>query len=285
MANDYFANAQQVTSLPFSAPQPDFSLASAEPDEPVTTACPGVSEGTPTVWYTYTPTTTQSIFGQVVVNGGGGPVLGVYEGSALAELKALGCVNPSYYNGKAFRLVAGTTYHLQLQYSFYDTNTATMRLSEAPPLEVEVSSGASGEQSIFHDITFRTYPRNHYDQPVTTEWDFGDGTILPPSTDSSKTYRYAKDGNYTVTVRSTSQDGRTATDTTTVVVKTHDVGIAKFITPASARVGSRSRSPSRCRTPATWRTAPRSRSTGTASTAGRKSAGSRSTCRRTRPAR
>jgi hypothetical protein len=237
VANDDFAKAQQVTSLPFSAPQPDFTLASAEQDEPWTAACAGVREGTPTVWYTYTPTTTQSVFGQVVVNGGGGPVLGVYEGSSLPELRALGCVNPSYYNGKAFRFEAGKTYRLQLQYSFYATNDATMRLSETPPLETEVSSGASGERSIFQDITFTTYPRNHYDQPVTTEWDFGDGTVLQPSTDASRTHRYAKDGNYTVTVRSASQDGRTATDTTTVAVKTHDVGIAKFVTPASARAG------------------------------------------------
>ncbi|SDL89587.1 PKD domain-containing protein [Lentzea albidocapillata subsp. violacea] len=232
-ANDNFADAQQVTSLPFSAPQPDFATASAEPDEPWTPACPGVREGTPTVWYSYTPTTTQSVHGQVLNSG---PVLGVYEGSSLSGLRTLGCVNPSYNNGKAFRFVAGTTYRLQLQYSFYSANTATLRLSEAAPLQTSLSRSYD-ERSIFDNITLSVYHQNHYDQPVMTEWDFGDGTVLPPSTDTSKTHRYSSDGTYTVTVRSTSEDGRTATSSTPVVVKTHDVGIAKLGTPSSARAG------------------------------------------------
>jgi hypothetical protein len=236
VANDNFADAQTVTSLPFSAPQPDFTLAGAEPEEPWATTCAGVREGAPTVWFTYTPTRTESVLAHVRANSIG-PVLSIYEGSSLPELRSLGCTEGHSWRGKAFRLVAGTTYHLQLQYSFYSSTEATMVLAEAPPLETEVSPSSSGEWSIFHDIDFRLYHRNDYDQPVTTEWDFGDGTSVPPSTEKQAVHRYAKDGNYTVTVRSTSEDGRVATDTTPVVVKTHDVGIAKFTTPSSARAG------------------------------------------------
>ncbi|WP_394613167.1 PKD domain-containing protein [Lentzea sp. JNUCC 0626] len=232
-ANDDFADAQPVTSLPFSAPQPDFATATAEPDEPWTPACPGVGEGGASVWYSYTPTTTHSVHAQIYNSG---PVLGVYEGSSLTALRNLGCVNPSYWEGKAFRFVAGTTYHLQLQYSFYSADEATLHLSEAPPLETSLSR-VEGERSIFQDVTFSVYHQNHDGQPVTTEWDFGDGTVLAPSTDTQKAHRYTRDGTYTVTARATSQDGRTTTSTTPVVVKTHDVGIANFGTPGSARAG------------------------------------------------
>ncbi|MFD4675172.1 PKD domain-containing protein [Lentzea sp. NPDC058450] len=233
VANDDFANAQQVTSLPFSAPQPDFTLASAEPDEPWTPACTGVREGTPTVWYTYTPTTTQWVHGQI---NNSGPVLGVYEGSSLTDLRNLGCVNPSYYDGRSFQFVAGRTYRLQLQYSFFSADNATLRLSEAAPLQTSLSR-VFDERSIFQDVNLSVYHQNQYNQPVSTEWDFGDGTVLPPSTDTAKSHRYTKDGSYTVTVKATSEDGRTATSSSPVVVKTHDVGIAKLATPGSARAG------------------------------------------------
>lgn len=236
VANDNFADAQPVSSLPFSAPQPDFTLASAETDEPSATKCSGVREGAPTVWYRYTPTSTQSVLGQVTADSIG-PVLSVYEGASLPELRSLGCVEGHSWKGKAFRLVAGTTYHLQLQYSFFSSSRATMVLSEAPPLETEVAPTTSGERSIFHDVDFRLYFRNDHEQPISTEWDFGDGTTLPPSTEKQAKHRYTKDGDYTVAVRSTSPDGRVATDTTSVVVRTHDVGITKLTTPSSARAG------------------------------------------------
>ncbi|XVS66411.1 PKD domain-containing protein [Actinosynnema sp. CA-299493] len=236
VANDDFADAQPVTSLPFSAPQPDFTLAGAEPEEPWATECAGVREGAPTVWFSYTPTRTESVLARVRTDGAG-PVLSVYEGSSLPELRSLGCAEGHYWDGKAFRLVAGTTYHLQLQYSFYSSAEATVVLEEAPPLETELTPTSSGEWSTFQDIDFRLYHRNDYDQPVTAEWDFGDGTSVPPSTEEQAVHRYAEDGDYTVTVRSTSADGRVATDAVPVVVKTHDVGIAKFTTPSSVRAG------------------------------------------------
>ena len=236
LPNDDFANAQPLTSLPSSTPSPDFSTATFQPDEPSSTAC-RTTEGARSVWYSYTPSVTQSVVARVRVNGGSGPTLAVYEGASLPELRSLGCTESSYRGGKPFRLVAGTTYHLQLQVWTSTVEPSTLELEAALPLTTDVSSGSSGERSIFNDINFSLYHQNNYDQPVSTEWDFGDGTVLPASTDTSKTHRYSTDGNYTVTVRANTQDGRTTTDTTTVVVKTHDVGIAKFAVPASATAG------------------------------------------------
>jgi hypothetical protein len=232
LANDNFADAQPVPSIPFRAPEPDFSLATFERDEPTSSAC-RTWEGTPSVWYTYTPAQTQFVLGRVTEHTG--PTLAVYEGDSLPNLRSLGCATPSWNGGRVFKLEAGTKYHLQLQNTPSSRDSA-LELSVAPALEAEVST-SSGERSIFRDVEFSLYHRNGFDAAITTEWDFGDGTTAAPSTDRTKAHRYTKDGEYTVTVRSTSEDGRTATDTLAVTVKTHDVGIAKFTVPASARAG------------------------------------------------
>ncbi|MFI6097592.1 PKD domain-containing protein [Lentzea sp. NPDC051213] len=234
LANDNFADAQPVPSLPFSAPHPDFTLATYEPDEPVASAC-HANETDPSVWFSYTPAQTQSVVG--LVRASDGPTLAVYEGTALHDLRSVGCARAKSYGGTAFRLNAGTKYYLQLRGELRYTYPSTLELSEALPLETRVGTGTSDERSVYETVSFHLEHRNGYDAPVTTEWDFGDGTTAPPSTATSGSHRYNADGDYTVTVRSTSADGRTSTDTTTVKVKTQDVGIAKFTVPASARAG------------------------------------------------
>ena len=65
------------------------------------------------------------------------------------------------------------------------------------------------------------------------EWNFGDGTI---STEACPPHRYEADGQYVVTLRVTTPDGRSDTATRLVRVTTHDVSIAGAEVP-----GSRSR--------------------------------------------
>jgi hypothetical protein len=235
LANDDFAHAQPVTSLPFSAPKPDFVLASAEPDEPAPAPCFG-SQGLPSVWYAYTPAQTQSL--AIKLDGSGiGPYIAVYEGAALADLKLLACTTGNSYRGKAVRVTQDRTYYVQFSgASDRYPSPATMQLSEAPPLQTQVYS-SSEERSVFETVGFSLQHNNSYDEPITTSWDFGDGTTAAPGTATSQEHQYARDGEYTVTVNSTSPDGRTSSDTTLVTVKTHDLGITKFTTPASARAG------------------------------------------------
>ncbi|ANZ35482.1 hypothetical protein BBK82_04685 [Lentzea guizhouensis] len=233
VANDDFADAQPVTALPATMSQPDYTLASAETDEPA--ACSG-NQGAPSVWYAYTPTRTQSVVLRFD-NSSSGPSAGLYEGTSLADLHVLACASGYSYNGKAAGLTAGRTYFIQLT----GTNDrwqspATLRLSEALALQTSVH-GPSEERPLYETIGFSLQHYNSYDAPVTTSWDFGDGTTAPPSTETGQQHRYAADGEYTVTVTSTSADGRTSSDTTVVKVKTHDVGITRFAVPASARAG------------------------------------------------
>jgi len=65
-------------------------------------------------------------------------------------------------------------------------------------------------------------------------WEFGDGAA---STDWSPTHRYATDGDYTVQLTVTTLDGRTASTSQVVHVKTHDVAIIKLLAPQAAKAG------------------------------------------------
>ena len=66
-------------------------------------------------------------------------------------------------------------------------------------------------------------------------WDFGDGTSAGVRNPS---HQYGEDGEYIVRLDVTTHDGRTASASESpLVVKTHDVAIAKFSTPNAARAG------------------------------------------------
>ncbi|MET9229060.1 PKD domain-containing protein [Lentzea sp. NPDC003310] len=234
LPNDDLANAEQVSALPFSAAQPDYTRASREAGEPSTNVCSGSSA--PSVWYAYTPTRDHSVL--LHVEGwGSGPTASVYEGTSISDLTFVGCEGPQHYSGKSVAVTAGKTYYFQWSGGGYYSYPSTLELSESEPFRTSVYTGYSHERSMFETIGFSLDHTNDYNDPVTTEWDFGDGTTAPPSTDDHQSHRYAADGVYTVTVRSKAGDGRTATSTTTVTVKTHDVGISKFTVPTSARAG------------------------------------------------
>jgi PKD repeat protein len=66
------------------------------------------------------------------------------------------------------------------------------------------------------------------------EWDFGDGST---STEACPPHRYEADGQYVVTLRVTTQDGRSDTATRLVRVTTHDVSIAGMEVPEQASAG------------------------------------------------
>lgn len=69
---------------------------------------------------------------------------------------------------------------------------------------------------------------------ATREWDFGDGTT---STDACPPHRYAEDGQYVVSLRVTTTDGRSDAATRLVRVTTHDVSITGADVPQAAAAG------------------------------------------------
>ncbi len=92
-----------------------------------------------------------------------------------------------------------------------------------------------GDPSKFDTIQFQD---NSYDPGnlgiQTYQWNFGDGTV---ASGSSAAHKYAADGDYQVNHTVTTIDGRTATITQAVQVRTHDVAITKITAPNSANVG------------------------------------------------
>ena len=69
---------------------------------------------------------------------------------------------------------------------------------------------------------------------ATREWDFGDGST---STEACPPHSFEADGQYVVTLRVTTQDGRSNTATRLVRVMTHDVAIAGVDAPEQAAAG------------------------------------------------
>ena len=73
---------------------------------------------------------------------------------------------------------------------------------------------------------------------ATRAWQFGDGGT---GTDCCPTHRYAADGSYTIQLTVTTPDGRTASTSQPVVVRTHDVAITRLQAPSSGMTGKTSR--------------------------------------------
>jgi hypothetical protein len=108
-ANDHFANATVISSLPFSDAA-DGVTASGQTGEP---SGPCGSFPTGTVWYRYTPSSNTTLTASTPSSG---VVIAVYTGSSLATLVPVPltiCANIG--NPSVFNAVAGTTYYFQVR--------------------------------------------------------------------------------------------------------------------------------------------------------------------------
>lgn len=236
-ANDNFADAQPVASLPFTGTQPDLAAASIETDEPYKDGC-HASPFAGSVWYSYKPAQTQFVLTEVYSgNSNSGPSLSVHEGTSLAGLRQLSCATVGPSRGRVVELTAGRTYYLQYTDNpFYWGVQAVPKLLEAPELRATIL-GALGDRTTYDPVPLSVSVSYDYETPVTSDWDFGDGTSVLATRQREQPHHYTADGTYTVTVRSKSADGRSVTATATVVVSTHNVEITKLVVPATAQVG------------------------------------------------
>jgi PKD repeat protein len=224
-ANDNFADALVISALPFSS-FVDVTDATSESGEPQ--PCGYVPR---TVWYTITPATSGSLTANLA--GPTDATLGVYlaTGSGLLGLTPLNCV--AYGGSVTFSVQAGSTYYFQAGL-FYGTGSLH--------LSVEVASDPVA------GICYDPIDPSEFDEVLFVDcsvdpmaigfaawaWDFGDGTT---STAPAVTHTFAKEGDYTVRLAVTTSDGRTASTTQVVSVRTHDVAITKFTVPAAASAG------------------------------------------------
>ena len=227
-ANDDFAAATPIDGVPFSD-SVDTTAAGVQPGEP-TPSC-GYFSATATVWYAFTPPSTGSY---TVSTPNGYTRIAAFTGNTLGNLAELAC--RAYGSPLTFQATAGTTYYLQVEGMWGNRGTINLHLDVAPaPVAGFFSS--PGDPSIFDTVQFYDQSYDPGGNSFASEvWDFGDGgTFSGPG--CCATHRFSADGTYTVRLTVTTTDGRIASGTHDVVVKTHDVGIAKVVVPQTANVG------------------------------------------------
>jgi hypothetical protein len=222
--NDDFADATAVGAVPFS----DTTSNAATTTEPGEAVCPNSNHGT--VWYSLVPSATGSFTARA---SGGGPVLGLYQGNNLASLTQIACSSNYYPALLTFHADAGSRYFVQVSASYYPVDTL-FELFATPSPNADFFWGPQNA-NIFTTVYFydtSTDPGGVGFAPA--HWDFGDGATAEGRNAS---HQFAKDGDYTVTMTTTTLDGRTANTSKVVSIRTHDIGIAKLTVPTAASAG------------------------------------------------
>jgi PKD repeat protein len=227
-AGDDFADAQTIGpgSLPFHGTQSGAG-ASAEANEPGACAPFGPLASW---WYAFTSTVSRSY----TISAGGGPAISVaaFRGAALSNLTMLAC---GYYGGRStFAATAGTTYYVQVNDPYHGQFGPTSMGLEVAPDPVANFSWYPSDASTVDTVTFFDQSSDPGGNPIqSSTWDLGDGTTIAAG--QPATHRYATDGDYSVKLTTTTTDGRTASVSRTVSVRTHDVGITTFSVPQTAK--------------------------------------------------
>ena len=212
--NDDFADAIAFSAIPFSDYR-DLTAASVEPGEPMT--CGASFDRS--AWYAFTPTTSGAYGAFGVSN------VSVYTGTSLGDLTNVACAD---WPGLYFHADAVTTYYIQT----YGGGGLSVDTVPAPNADFMYSPG---DPSTFDNTTYAYWNGGYWDPTVNGwAWNFGDGTS---SSGESVSHRFARDGQYSVTLVVSARGGRTSSVTKTVRVETHDVGILSLTTPAKGKVG------------------------------------------------
>ncbi len=225
-ANDNFANATVITALPYSNTL-DPTAATTEFDEPLPGR--GFSQPTGTIWYAFTPTESETVTASSFTFG---TEVNIYTGASLASLSSLGCGS----FGISLRLTAGQTYYFQVGVGgiFGTPSAVTFTLILTPPPTVNFFFSPQ-DPSTLDTINFFDFTQDPGGLGIQSwAWSFGDGGTASVN---SPTHRYVSDGDYTVKDTVTTADGRSASTSQVVHVRTHDVSIVKFDVPQSAKPG------------------------------------------------
>ena len=228
-SNDAFADAENVSALPFSEAG-DMTAATIEAGEPQASPYypPPAS-----VWYRFTPAASGS-----VTASGSGVMIAAYSGSEIDELTLIDALEMGYGVPLTLRVATGEPVYFQLVPGFggggglYGPFNFSVYETPSPDVNFGVSIY---DPSIFDPVTFYSFVGDPVGIGVTQyQWSFGDGST---STDPNPSHRYSTDGSYEVTLTGTTSDGRSASRTYPLEVRTHDISVLWFTTPGKARVG------------------------------------------------
>jgi PKD repeat protein len=226
--NDAFADARSIGSLPYSD-SVDMLASTLEAGEPTPSGL-GAFQGT--AWWSFTAQQSGPLL-VGTVGCCGNTNMGVYTGNAVGSLAEVPLTRS--YGRAIFQATAGQTYRIQLGHNgLYYGSQQGISLDRAPDPSVSIYSYPY-DPSSFDTISFSG---NVYDpagfQVDSWSWTFGDGGS---ASGQSAQHRYLADGKYSITLGITMIDGRTASWTGDLVVKTHDVSIVKLTVPQTAQAG------------------------------------------------
>ena len=232
--NDAFANASPIapSSLPFSDSQSGLA-ATLEPGEP-TASCNVFGVPNNSWWYSFTPSSSRSY--KISTYSGGLPTVAVYTGSP-GSLSEAACRTLGGSNAFSFAATQGVTYYIQLGDYYGGAFGGVNFTLDVAPNPVANFFFAPGDPSPYDSVQFYDNSNDPGGNGLTSEvWSFGDGTTLT-NPGSFPTHRFPRDGDYSVKLTVTTTDGRTASQSQIVYVRTHDVTITKVTTPQTASVG------------------------------------------------
>ena len=223
-ANDAFASATPVTSLPFTE-QVDLTAATLEAGEPSPDPCVGFPPLLASAWYAFSPSVEGQL--QVTWTGGFEASAAVYTGSSISSLTQLTC------GPHSIAVHPGTTYFVQFVAESLGKGPLTVTLRQTPPPEPAIQTLPFEPNSV-EPTQFFNSGQDPGGADSTETWTFGDGsTFVGPA----PTHQYATDGDYPVSLTLVTEDGRSGSTQQTISVRTHDVSITGMTAPKSARAG------------------------------------------------
>jgi PKD domain len=228
-SNDNFVEATQITSLPFSV-NADTTGATFEVDEPRPECSWGYSDPLKTVWFAYTPLENVTVTARTNYYGFP-PLLAIYTADSPYPLSEIAC--GTWSSQLTIRAQAGVTYYFQLSGLYGGEGTIPFSLEVTPPPQVNINY-YPGDPSIFDNVSFSA---SVYDPAYiygnTFSWTISDGIT---SDQSSFYHQFASDGDYPISLTFTTYDGRSASASQVVQVRTRDIAINKLSLPQTARV-------------------------------------------------
>ncbi|HSR34277.1 MAG TPA: PKD domain-containing protein [Anaerolineae bacterium] len=226
--NDDFATADLFSELPYSHSM-DTSAASLQSGEPTPTCAQYYSWGK-SVWYAYTPDQSGSVTART--EAGFSTAVAAYTGTSLGDLIQMD--SRCWGDWLTFRVEAGTTYYFQVGGMWGEGGPLTFYLDVPPPPEVGFGF-SPGDPSVFDILWFWDWSWDPAGVGIASQaWDFGDGAT---GEGCCPTHLYAADGDYMVSLTVTTWDGRSASTSQVIAVRTHDVAITKFAVPGAASAG------------------------------------------------
>jgi hypothetical protein len=156
--------------------------------------------------------------------------LAAYTGTSLESLTSAGC----RYGSLTIHVDAGTIYYLQVGAIISGGGPMQFQLVQTPPPTAAMFFYPT-DPTIYDTLQF--YDQSYDPGGVgfsTESWSFGDGAT---ASGCCPTHKYSADGDYTVRLTVGTPDGRSASTSQVVHVRTHDVTISKFTVPQSAAAG------------------------------------------------